>query len=361
MRLLWIAIAVALGGCLTSFPEPSGSGAASGTTTGSGGGAPSCKAPALEMIAKSLAKGGSAVLPAQGLTRDLLVSSIDLEPNIAYGYKGVWDPSTCQAFFLGSNPKDSIHFVVYDGATNTWRSGPKPDWQCDYTPQTAGCALEVFGLQTGAPDLGELYVFKDRLRSLKTTTPLGALWTELPLTPFDASKSLYTSIEYFPERHSVLYLDYAENKLWELPTSAPAWKEVPIAGLSSTDPGYMSYSPRRQKVFIVSSQAGQSSFLLAADGTATPLPATPMEFGEVSGADHFKILTADPAGGAFLGITHFASAVFELDEAGQTWKQTGTLSEANAQVAIPVSTFGVVLVLTGGGTEMPKMLVYKHL
>jgi hypothetical protein len=69
-----------------------------------------------------------------------------------------------------------------------------------------------------------------------------------------------------------------------------------------------------------------------------------------------RILTVDPAGGKYLAIAPNGD-MFEYDVPGNQWSPLTTKAPQNLQVAIPVTSYGVVLFLSAAPA---KVYVYKH-
>jgi hypothetical protein len=347
-------VLLSLGGaaCLVDFPEPAGGSSASG------GPSLACDAPALAKAARALAPGGMVELSTQGFTGELVSTSLSGGTILSYGYKGVWDAKNCQALYLSGADNGNVRFIRYDGVTNTWDQAADPDWICDVT-RSQDCEFELTGNITADRD-GKLYVFMDRLREIEMTRPMGSAWTTLPTAPLDFLVSPFGAIEFFPERDALVWLAYGDRLLLELPRGGARWSELAPTGGEGDYPAYAAYSPTRGEIMFAVDRETFRTDILHADGSVTAGGFLPLPFGNSSTApEGIKILTADPATGAFLGVT-YRGDVYAYDSARKAWNDlpVAQLDARNVDVAIPIPELGVLLLLTSEST--PRMLLYKH-
>jgi hypothetical protein len=312
-------------------------------------------ASALGDLAASMAPGTWAELKTNGLTPALLQvpRPVMIYNVLEYQNSGVWDPTSHQVLFVGG-PHDGLgKFITYDEQTNTWRQEPDPK------PEDM-LATHGYDHNTINPNTGELYFRPyDSSNIWKYHIPTKT-WSRLTRIP-NEEYNCCGAIEYFPERNGILFVGRNEIEFYSF-----GWRSwsTPSATIK-TGPYHATaeYSPVDKVVVFGGGSGVKTVYVMDQKGgvkraTDSPFP--------LDSGGH-AIFTADPASGKFLlfaedGTFHVYDAVtdrWQLQSQRPPFFDVGQYGPVSCSIAIPISTHGVVMVLTYNARR-PTVFLYKH-
>jgi hypothetical protein len=346
----------------TSSNTDDSSGAAdTGSDDGTTGWVPpaDCGGGALADLAASIEPGVFTQLATVGLD-PALIDAGGGHHVLEYSDKGVWDPNTCQALFSGGGHLSEMKFIAFSASENTWFRPPNPTWWCPPDPDDAyACATHAYGHNALDPATGTYWFRTFNSAAVHRTavaSPIVGAWDEAPALPADAAGCIATALEYFPELGGLVYVDCAGQTARVLYDGDDAWTTLPGAYPMGPYHNYAVYSAGVGQVLFGAGNGSTALYLLDADGSANQIAAPPRQFHpSPDDPQVFRILTADPISGRFLAYAP-AGVLYEYDAVSDTWTQVSDTVPADLQIAIPVSTYGVVLFLT----REPSMWVYRH-
>ena len=317
--------------------------------------ASSVAASALGDLATSMAPGTWAQLETNGLTPALLqVSRPTMIYNVLeYQNSGVWDPTSRQVLFVGG-PHDGLgKFITYDEATNTWRQEPDP--KPEEMLSTHGYDHNTINPKTGdfyfrpydSPDIWRYHI----------PTKTWSRQTRIPNVEYNCCGA----IEYFPERNGILFVGRNEIEFYSL--SWRMWSS-PFATVK-TGPYHATaeYSPVDKVVVFGGGSGVNTVYVMDRKGNVKRGADSPVPLDSGGHA----IFTADPVSGKFLLFGE--DATFHVyDAMTDRWQaqsqrppffDVGQYGPVSCSIAIPISTHGVVMVLTYNARR-PTVFLYKH-
>lgn len=309
----------------------------------------------LGRLAASLSAGSWAELKTSGLTPALLElpTHVQVYSILDYQNSGVWDPGTRQVLFLAGPHINQGRFIAYDDATNTWRqeADPSPsyiNYNHTYNHNTINAAA------------GELYFRPFNRREIWRYVVAAKQWSKLTDIP-QRDYNCCGAIQYFPDRDGILFVGTSEisfylvrSKRWTFP--GPAVKTGPYHATAI-------YS-RLEKLVIFGGGSGvKTVYKMDATGTVTRMGDSPYPLDSGGHA----ILTADPATGKFLlfgenGTFYVYDSKqdrWDLQEQRPPFFDAGRHGPVSSSIAIPIDTYGVVMVLTYSPAQ-PRVFLYKH-
>lgn len=318
-----------------------------------------CGGGALADLAASIEVGTFVPLATDGLTAELIDAG-NGHNVLQYSDKGVWDPNTCQALFTGGGHLSLVKFLGYSASENTWFQAPNPTWWCETTPDDPyACSTHAYGHNALDPATGS-YWFRTfnnaAVHHTQVASPIVAEWDEAPGLDASAASCIATALEYFPELGGLVYVDCTAQAVQVLYDGASAWEVLPGTYPMGPYHNYATYNAALGQVLFGAGNGSDQLYLLDGSGAAEPIAAPPRQFHpSPDDPSTFRILTADPISGRFIAIAP-AGDVFEYDAGTDQWTQMGYSAPENLQIAIPVSTYGVVLYVS----LEPAMYVYRH-
>jgi hypothetical protein len=318
-----------------------------------------CGGGALADLTAEIAVGEFVPLATDGLTSDLIDAGGG-HHILQYSDKGVWDPNTCQALFTGGGHLSLTKFIGYSASENTWFQAPNPSWWCPIDPDDPyACATHAYGQNALNPATGDYWFrrFNDaNVHHTSIASPISAQWDAAPELPGGPASCIATALEYFPDMGGLVYVDCAGQTVLVAYDGAATWETLPGTYPMGGYHNYGVYSQPRGQVLFGAGNGSYELYLLSPDGTADPIAPPPRTFHpSPDDPSTFRILTADPISGRFLAYAPIGD-LFEYDAESDEWTQLSDQAPENLQIAIPVSTYGVILFLS---TE-PQMYVYRH-
>lgn len=328
-----------------------------GNNNGSGGGStPPISGSSLSQLSAALAPGQFGALETNNINPVLGASGAS---GTVFGYADevVWNPVTRQIQYLGGDHGDLPKFAIYEEATNTWRTGPRPSSGFDGTRH--GYDHQAIDEQTG-----NFYVYQ--FRTVHTWD--GAQWSQSSELPSSVMGyfSCCVGFGYFPERGKI-QLASGENgpmgAISEYDPNTDTWSRV-SAPASVPMGGYHNvakYNPVHGVMLVGGGNDSDGTHLLRPDGTTQAISPPPHRIGIQA-----SLVTVDPVGGDFLVL--FADRSFwTYDPVSDNWTRQNVDVPVWSHWELPVhgmaatyiSDYGVNMFITCGVGTCQTFL-YKH-
>lgn len=295
-----------------------------------------------------------------GYNTDLLISCTgsDCADNILnYANEGHWNPLTRELHYIGQGHGGRLlKHISYAEATNRWSIEAKPYWDCSPSPSCYSL-VHNFDQTTIDPRTGDLFARKFNSTEVYRWTRATKTWSKLPAAP---NPQVAIALEYFPDVNGLLLLGGGEVHL--LRDGASAWERLASNLPMGPYNNVANYNPTHRIVLFGGGNGSQSVYKIDASLRITPVASAPAPIGVMSG-----LIVWDPASGRHL-LFSSTGGFFEYDVAGDQWRAlNGTSVPAFAsnsnriihRALIPVSTYGLVLVLTFD-FENSKVYAYRH-
>ncbi len=315
----------------------------------------SANSTALGGLAATMAPATWAELKTNGLTPTLLQvpSHVQVYNVLEYQNSGIWDPTSRQVLFVGGPHESQGRFISYDEVTNTWRQEPDPSPSYLLYNHT-------YDHNTINPAAGELYFRpfnKPEIWKYKIEARKWSKLTNIPQRDFNCCGA----IQYFPERNGILFVGtseiefyFVERKSWTTPSgNIKTGPYHATAKYSSVD-----------KVLIFGGGSGVSTvYKMDASGRVTRMSDSPYPLDSGGHA----IFTGDPVTGKFL-LFGENGTFYVYDSVTDRWQSqnqrppffdVGPYGPVDSSIAIPISTYGVVMVLTYS-PRGPRVFLYRH-
>jgi hypothetical protein len=335
-----------------------------GTSSGGSGGTfvvSDCGAGALKDLAATITPGTFVELAGTGYD-DSLLDAGQGHQILQYSGKGVWDPNTCQALFLGGGHLSLEKFIAYSASAEQWFQAPNPPWWCD--PQSVSnpyqCASHAYHHDALDPATGTFYwrsFNSEVVHRHQVDATIDADWDTIPNLPSEAAGCIATALEYFPERNELVYVDCTNQSLRIYKPGASSWTQVPGPFAMGSYHNYGVYNPVHQVLLFGAGNGSKNLWAYDKNGTVKAVANPPREFHPAPADDSIlRVLIADPATGKFL-TTATNGDMFEYDYVANAWNQLSQKAPTQLEAAIPVSSYGVVLFLSA---KPAKVYAYKH-
>lgn len=319
---------------------------------------------------------------------------------------GVWNPINKTVMVLGAAHNLQINvvcgeslFLNYTDATNSWGTlpNPCPNFDMSSCGSTLVCNMgHTYEHQTINPATGDLYhreLGGAHVMVFKQTTQA---WSQCsPINP-SGSHQNNGGLAYFPERNSLVFID-GDWGVWEL-SLAPGncttnqWVQIATtfgggpANLPQLVPfqGYNQinhYSSMCHCLMMGGGNGGGTSFYkYDSSGKFAHMNPAPMSLTIPHAPTAGTVITTDPVTGKFLvwdGNAGARGTAWEYNPQTDVWTKTGISAPmfpgpdcpSNGQddgvcetIAVPISDYGVVLMIQVGSanTGPTSVYVYKH-
>jgi hypothetical protein len=318
-----------------------------------------CGGGELADLAESIEVRQFVALPTEGLTADLIDAGGGHNV-LQYSDKGVWDPINCQGLFTGGGHLSLVKFIAYSASENTWFHAPNPSWWCETTQDDPyACATHAYGANALDPETGDYWFRTFNSAAVHHTvaaSPISAEWDAAPELPSGPASCIATALEYFPELGGLIYVDCTGQTVQVLYDGAAAWEQLPGNYAMGPYHNYATYNPVRGEVLFGVGNGSTDLYRLDADGNGTRIADPPRTFhSSPDDPTTFRILTVDPISGRWIAVSP-SGDVYDYDADADAWSQVDATAPNNLQIAIPVTTYGVILFLS----LEPQMYVYRH-
>jgi hypothetical protein len=282
-----------------------------------------------------------------GIETGMFRIGVKNEPIFVFANDGVWDPHTEQIMFLGAPHQYPWvwSFVIYDAATNNWRSGNLDPYLLPNVTST-----HTYDNLTLKYETGEVFFWSTSPQLIKYT-PATDKWSGVSASNTSALSGPYSAMNYFPELNGLVYVNAGAVALYDFNTNG--WKSLGSRSMGGIH-NIGEYNPVH-KVMVLGGGAGSNQlYKLDANGTLTTLKPAPFVI-EVAQ----NLFTCDPVTGDYLLLRE--DSLWAYDVTTDTWasvaKNPISGFRAHWAVTIPISTYGVVAFLTN--YQWP-VLLYKH-
>ena len=342
-----------------------GSGGVSGAGTGGGGGTggtfvvSDCGASVLKAEAAKLSAGGVVELTGTGYGPNL-IDATGGHDVLQYSDKGVWDPNTCQALFVGGGHLTLVKYLAYSASQNKFFQAPNPNWWCDATTASNkwACSTHAYGHNALDPKTGRMFFREfnsDTVFVHQVDATIDSDWSVLPKLPNGAGGCIATGVEYFPARDELVFVDCKNDSLLTSKSGTGAWKEIPGPFTMGPYHNYAAHNPVHKVVLFGLGNGSKDLYKYDASGKVTPVAPPPRTFHpSPDNGSTLRILTADPASGKYLAVS-MGGDLFEYDVSSNKWGSGAKKLPQGLEIAVPISSYGVVMFLSGS-----KVYLYKH-
>jgi hypothetical protein len=310
---------------------------------------------ALGALARSMTPGSWAELKTSGLTPALLEvpHRVQTYNILEYQNSGVWDPTSRQVLFVGGPHENQGRFISYDEATNTWRQEPDPG--PDYVLYN-----HTYDHNTINPSAGELYFRPFNRPEIWVYKIASKTWKKLTDIP-QRDYNCCGAIQYFPERDGILFVGTSEIEFYYV--GRGRWTSVSTTVKTGPYHATAEYSPGAKVVVFGGGSGVNTVYRMDAKGTIRRMGDSPYP---LDSGGH-SIFTADPASGYFL-LFGEDGTFYVYDPERDQWTlqkhrppffDVGRYGPVSCSIAIPISTYGVIMTVTYSATE-PRVFLYKH-
>lgn len=260
-------------------------------------------------------------------------------PIFVWANKGCWDPVTKQILFMGCPHQMPVNFVIYDEASNLWRDEVVPT---EGNP-TMGHAYDANAMDDSG-NYYHLYPVGDApLWKYNTQT---RIWSRVPEAGAKPVTSYGTSLNYFPEMHSLI-LTYGTVSRFDLRTNT--WQSLGSVPMGAPH-NLSAYDPVHHCMILGGGNNSGQMYKLDSTGVLTALKPAPF-FLAVGG------LTCDPVTGTFLYLNDSLRALDMETEEWHALCKTPFTQPSNAYVACPIRDYGVIAYV---GVGQYSCLLYKY-
>lgn len=299
--------------------------------------------------------------------------------------RALWNPINNTAMIFGHahpncspcpNPEGRV-FVKYTDSTDTWSNIGSPT----FPPDDAGHNYHHDTVYTPNGDMYHRDYNSNNFRKFSHATQT---WSSCTTRP--GSWQVAGALTYFPDRNSIVMYD-GDWGVAELSLASGnctgSWvdRAGTIAGPGGTSGQQITgisayhnqavYSSLCQCIFFVG-QSSTTMWKMNSDATFTQVANTPLIPGipQNPGTPAGAVFTVDPVGGHVL-MWHSNNAATTMYDYNPTTNAWSTISRSNSMfpgpeggvtetVAIPISTYGVIMFVSAGSSSGGQIRLYKH-
>jgi hypothetical protein len=311
---------------------------------------------ALENLLSPMQAGEFKELPTNGL-RD---SFLRIPPGsiLQFAESAAWDPVTRKIFFMGkaSAPGDSVRFINYSVADNTWRREPQPICQSD-------CFGHAYDHQVINQATGDYYIRwygAQKIHQYKTTT---ATWNPRTIDlPPSIPNICCVGMAYFPERNGIVFAWGGRVYFYGVGTGK--WDDLgrrPMGPLHNI----AEYSPVHKIVIFGGGNGSKDLYRMDVNGTITKMKDAPGNIGIIASG-----IAADPSTGDYLvfmrnSATAIVDYFYRYDPIGDIWRLQSKANNpiigadgGTGFISAPLPEYGAVFYLVHF-LGAPKVFIYK--
>lgn len=274
-----------------------------------------------------------------------------------FGNTGVWDPIHRKIFYLGAghSPEGGADakFLQYEEANNLW---------------TATSALPSFTADTGHgydhnvidPTRGVFFSAQYLSRTVARYDPATGNWTKLPDLP---TVGITKGMTFFPEMDALIVVDPVNKRINTWREGASAWTVLRSDIYQSNYHFIAEYDHVRKVVYFGGGNKTPNAFYeLDRNGAVRQLASPPLnlDLGS-SGGDN----VTDPVSGRLIIRLHVTGQMAEYVPEADRWNIIVTNVPADvvgsrSTIAIPISTYGVIMYVVYKGSSNASTWLYKH-
>lgn len=296
---------------------------------------------------------------------------------IEYQDKALWNPINNTVLIFGAahgNPDTQNQmFAKYTESTNTWVNNLPLPGTGILGPQ------HHYHHDTIVPATGDLYHRDYNSGVIRKFTHSSQTWSTCTSRP--GSQQVAGALQYFPDRDSLIFLD-GDWGVWELSLAAGncagAWSQrastigggfsPQLTGLGSYH-NQAAYSSACSCVILGGGGSSTTLYKYNAGGTFGSVATAPVPIA-IPQAGQGSIFTVDPTTGRILvwSYSNAATTMYEYDPSANTWATIvrtspmfpGPEGGVTETVAIPISTYGVIMFVSAGSASGGQIRLYKH-
>ncbi len=277
---------------------------------------------------------------------------------IDYAESGVWDPFGKRFMFIGGGHNDYYKFIVYDDATNTWKTQAMPlPCMNDRTCTGHGYDLNTIDLE------GKRFYWRDRPRSGLFYMDLNTdQWGTINSPTDDSSYTRahrYGAMTWFPELNGLISV--VKDKMYYYNQADGSFTRkggFSLYGIHT----FAEYNPQHKVLFFGAGNYkpekydGHPLYKMDATGAITRLNDAPFYIRITSGRDsEGTIVTYEPVSGTFI-VLRDNKELWEYDITLDKWSLiTADFPIGPHGVSAPISNYGVIMFV--GRSEI---YIYKH-
>ncbi|MBI2805453.1 MAG: hypothetical protein HYX68_10795 [Planctomycetes bacterium] len=268
---------------------------------------------------------------------------------LGYTDTAVWDAKTQQVLFIGQGHYAAVKFIIYSGATNSWKLMPTPVWWKGDAKTGKGPIGHAYQNNTLDPARGILFHHQSATRLVHRYDIARDSWTTLPEIK-GAATGHGTALAYFPERKGlvrvyggVVHFFDEEKNIWSsLKDRFPMGPYHNIAKYNAVD----------KSVIFGAGNGSKLLYRMDAQGNVTKLKEAPFVIRISS-----TVTAIDPVSGDLLVVSSENKGKFHaLDLRKNAWRQLpdAPISEG---ASASIDALGVTLYFSNRPT---KVHLYKH-
>jgi hypothetical protein len=303
-------------------------------------------------LANQMQPGQWRQLNAAGDASGLTSALFEANPGTIMGYldKGKWDAVTRRVHFIGQGHNGNQKFIQYDDATNRWSELARPSW--DTSPGTIGHGYQHNSID---PATGDLFYRKYNSTDFYRLNRATGQWVKLP-SPSISAVGIAGGVEYFPEIAGLVYVGRSTVSVF----TGGSWKNLYDANLSMGEYHNIAmYSPQHKVVYLGGGDGSRVLYRMTSTQSVVRIADAPINVAVAS-----SVTTVDPVSGNLLVFSD-SSTAYQYTPTSNSWSR---LSMSGATplgggvadtVAIPISTYGVIMFVQGGRGSASAWL-YKH-
>ncbi len=301
---------------------------------------------------------------------------------------GSWNPVNKTIMVLGGSHSTggtgfSTLFARYTESANDWVNtlpNPVPNFDNAF-PVEQGIGHD-YHHDTIVPTTGDYYHRQYYSGKVMKFSHASQTWSQC--SEFNVQWHTYQvagALEYFPDRNSLVYLD-GDWGVWELSLAGGDCTGVWLQRASTNGGGFTPqltglsayhnqsrYSVACHCILMTGQQTTPKMYRFMSDGTFNTASTPPIKLG-IPQAGSGAIFTSDPVTGNILvwNSGDGATTMYEYNATSNIWAAIsrpspifpGPEGGVAETIAVPISTYGVILFVQAGSSSGGKVYLYKH-
>jgi hypothetical protein len=258
-----------------------------------------------------------------------------------YSNDAIWDPATEKLMFWGRDHGDPWQGVIYEAATDTWKSAPLA-----FAPMHGGHTYDNLTLDS---DQNVIYHFTSG-KELFKFDPASETWSTVTQNGTIPRTGHGMALEYFPEMGGLIHCysgGFGFISFFDLSTST--WRQLASGLTMGPYHNLAEYNPVHHCVIAGGGNGSNDLYKVDSQGNITALTPAPMGIGI-----HQGNLTCDRVSGTFLVQRN--DSIYGFDVQYDYWFNLGPVPAIDNvhSVVAPVPEYGVVAFL------YRNMWLYKY-
>jgi len=280
-----------------------------------------------------------------------------------------WDPVTRQVLVINGGHYSSFKFITYSADTNAWKLMPVPPWLDPRRPDSTACGNQgrdgnrswprthFYDKLAISPKHRLFAVNMDGLYLYRIDK--GEWLSRIPTS--SGGKDAFQVIEYFPEMGAFVYeCNWGRDlRLWDVEKQ----EERRLGSYPFGIHGVMEYNPVHHVMLFGAGdaagggKANPNFYMLTGDGKARRLNPPPIHIN----CTPTSKFVCDPASGEYVVKGVRDERVFAFHPVRDQWKEIAGLRVPEGEsLAVPIDTYGVVMLLVRTAGREFRCYAYKH-